>query len=204
MALGIFLVDISREINKSGHFADPTDLLRAAVETEQISLDSIFTGWTILAKACAGLPSSGGKFKVVATRRRHRPGAMRPYHACYRREKGKEKGWQAIIPMSVTFPCLLSHPFRGGRPRTEKDAQLSLEHLAASFTWLLLSITCVQSLTCPTFFFGELWIMAIKSYWNICMIGAELQATMPGAGSLKAPNGTPKPNAANSMCVMPG
>lgn len=199
MAVGIFLVDISREIYERGHFAHPTDLLRAAVGMEQISLDSIFTGWTIHTKACAGLPSSGGKFKVAATRRRGRSRATKPYHACYRREKGKEKGWQALIPMSVTFPSLLSHPFRGGRPSTEKDAQWSLDHLAALFTWLLLSITCVQSLTCPTFFLGELWIMAIKSYWNICIIRAQLQAAMPSAGFLKAPNGTPKTNATNSM-----
>lgn len=90
--------------------------------------------------------------------RRDRSGAMSPYHACYRREKGK-KGWQALIPMSVTFPSLLSHPFRGGRPSSEKDAQWSLDHLAAIFTWLLLSITCVQSLTFPLSFLVnyELW-----------------------------------------------
>lgn len=195
MALGIFLVDISREINKSGHFAHPT------VEMEQVSLDQVFTSWTINAKACAGLPSSGGKFKAVATGRRGRSGATRPYHAYYRREKGKEKEWKEIIPISVTFPSLLSHPFRGGRLSTEKNAQWSLNHLAAIFTWLLLSITSVQSLTCPTFLFGESWIISVKSYWNICMIRAQLQATMPSAGSLKAPNGTPKTNTANSMIL---
>lgn len=40
----IFLVDFSREMNKSGQFAHPTDLLRTALEMEQIILDSVFTG----------------------------------------------------------------------------------------------------------------------------------------------------------------
>lgn len=201
MALGIFLVDISREMNKSRHFAHPTDLLRTAVETELNSSDSVFTGWTIHAKACARLPSRGGKFKVAATRRSGRSGAMRPHHACYRREKGREKEWQEIISTSVTLPSLLSHPFRGGRPSTKKM------HNWAVATWQQSSLDCCSPLPVsrvwlvPLCFFSELWIMSTKSSWNTCMSRAQLQATMPSAGSLKAPNGTTKINAANSMIL---
>lgn len=118
---------------------------------------------------------------------------------------GEKKGGRRI-GKEWSPHLLCSHPSchspsEVGRPSTEKNAQWSLDHLAAIFTWLLLSITSVQSLICPTFFFGELWIISIKSSWNICMSRAQLQATMPSAGSLKAPNGTPKTNAAHSMIL---
>lgn len=118
---------------------------------EQSSLASVFTGWTIHAKACAGLPSSGGKFKVVATRRRGRSRAMRPYHACYRREKGKKKEWQEIMPTSVTFPSLLSHPFRGGRLSTEKM------HNGALATWLQSSFDC-----CSPLLVSRVWLVPLS------------------------------------------
>lgn len=156
MALGIFLVDISREINKSGHFAHPTDLLRTAVKMEQISLE-----WLEFSLAELFMPKHVLGFLAEEENSKWLPqGVTRPYHAHYRREEGKEKEWQAVISMSVTFPSLLSHPFRGGRPRTEKNAQWSLNHLAAIFTWLLLSISSLQRLEL------SLWLVPLSFLVN--------------------------------------
>lgn len=61
---------------------------------------------------------------------------------------------------SVMFPSFLSHPFRGGRPTAEKNAQWSLNHLAAIFTWLLLSISSLQRLEM------SLWLVPLSFLVN--------------------------------------